>query len=109
MAGWGPCACRSGSALFIQPLVSVSVGAAPACSISHCQGGVATVDAASRAANGTFYNRLLGTPTFPVMLGMAEGITGEEFVAVTVRTPIPGLTCTVLFSAPPDGVEVVLG
>jgi hypothetical protein len=70
---------------------------------------VATVNATSGAAVGTFYERRTGEATFPFTVATSADTSGEDLMAVSVKTPLPGLTCTLLFSAPAADVEAVLG
>ena len=99
-------ATRSGDQLFMQPWVATSLAAAPACNVSHCQGGVAAVDGAGGFASGTFYSRGTGEATFPV--AVQSSMEGDEILAVTVTTPLPGLNCTLLFSAPATVISQLL-
>jgi hypothetical protein len=90
-------ATRSRDQLFMQPWVATSLAAAPACDVSHYQGGVAAVDATGGFASGTFYSRGTGEATVPV--AVERYMESDEVLAVTVTTPLTGLNCTLLFSA----------
>lgn len=79
--------------LFLQPAVGIQVADSPECAVSHCQGGVATMGDAGGSANGTFYDRKSGDPTFPFSVG-----TEGSQVTVTVETPL-GFSCTLFFNS----------
>ena len=99
-------ATRAGQSLFVQPLVSVSVApAADGWAVSHCQGGVLAVGAAG-TANGTFFDRATGSPTFAAGAAKAGG---GDTVAVTVTVAQASLACTLLYTVPQGGVEALLG
>ncbi|GAB4818589.1 hypothetical protein N2152v2_005635 [Parachlorella kessleri] len=89
---------RFGSELFIKPALSIWVADAPSCDISHCQGGFGDLSASETAGNGTFYDRLTGEPTFPFSIDTVATEEGTYVIAVAVKTPVPGLTCTLLYS-----------
>lgn len=83
--------------LWLRPAVSVSVAAAPGCEVSHCQGGVLTLEGG--AGNGTFTQRkdLSVSYTAQVEPSASEG------VAVTLDTPLG--PCTLLFSGDARALE----
>ena len=74
------------------------MGDGPSCDVSHCQGGFADLAASETAGNGTFYDRLTGAPTFPFSIQAVPADDGTYLIAVAVETPVPGLTCTLLYS-----------
>lgn len=99
----------SSTTLYLQPLVSVSVGASPACSLSHCQAGVAMLGGPGNVT-GSYYKRGSGETTYPFTMtvnGVGEGLPAPvEQVLVSVQTPLG--PCPFLYvSASADAASVL--